>query len=192
MMRRGEPYAITVNRVAGDLFGVWGLRMQLGRGLQPGDDAPGAPRVAVLADYYWRQMFAASPNVIGETVTIDSVPHAIAATVIACATVWRRRTARGDAALAALQHEVRSGDVLRAPSSGFELGAFTGAAAVLGLEAMPDALHPWLKEFRSASQAGSSGGGCGSGGSGCGSGGDGGGGGGGGCGGCGGGGCGGD
>ena len=81
MMRRGEPYAITVNRVAGDLFGVWGLRMQLGRGLQPGDDAPGAPRVAVLADHYWRQMFAASPNVIGETVTIDSVPHAIVGVV---------------------------------------------------------------------------------------------------------------
>jgi predicted permease len=77
MVRRGEPYATTVARVVGDLFGVWGLRMQLGRGLRPGDDLPGAPRVTVLADHYWRQMFGASPAVIGETVMIDSVPHEI-------------------------------------------------------------------------------------------------------------------
>jgi putative ABC transport system permease protein len=81
MVRRGEPYAITVNRVAGDLFGVWGLRLQLGRGLRPDDGRPGAPRVAVLADHYWRQMFAASPNVIGETVMIDSIPHEIVGVV---------------------------------------------------------------------------------------------------------------
>jgi putative ABC transport system permease protein len=81
MVRRGEPYAITVNRIAGDVFGVWGLRTQLGRGLRAGDDAPGAPRVAVLADHYWRQMFAASPSVIGETVMIDSVPHEIVGVV---------------------------------------------------------------------------------------------------------------
>ncbi len=81
MSRRGEPYAVTVNRVAGDLFGVWGLRMQLGRGLRAGDDAPGAPRVAVLADHYWRQMFGASPSAVGETVMIDSIPHEIVGVV---------------------------------------------------------------------------------------------------------------
>ena len=81
MVRRGEPYAITVSRVAGDLFGAWGLRLQHGRGLRPDDGRPGAPRVAVLADHYWRQMFAASPNVIGETVMIDSLPHEIVGVV---------------------------------------------------------------------------------------------------------------
>ena len=81
MVRRGEPYATTVGRVAGDLFGAWGLRLQLGRGLRPGDDSPGAPRVAVLADHYWRQMFGASPSVIGETIMIDSVPHEIVGVV---------------------------------------------------------------------------------------------------------------
>jgi predicted permease len=63
--------------VTGDLFDVWGLRPHFGRGLRAGDDSPGAGRVVVLADHFWRQMFAAAPEVIGETVFIDGVAHEI-------------------------------------------------------------------------------------------------------------------
>jgi hypothetical protein len=71
------PTAVTVSRVTGDLFGVWGFRTQLGRGLRPEDDAPSRPRVGVLSDHHWRELFSASPAVIGDTVLIGGVPHEI-------------------------------------------------------------------------------------------------------------------
>jgi putative ABC transport system permease protein len=77
VVRGGSTYATTVSRAAGDLFGAWGLRLALGRGLRQGDDAPGAARVAVLAHHYWDQMFARAPSVIGETILLDGVPHEI-------------------------------------------------------------------------------------------------------------------
>ena len=77
LVRGGDTYATTISRVAGDLFNAWGLRLTLGRGLRPGDDAPGAAKVAVLAHHYWDQMFARSPQVIGETILIDGVAHEI-------------------------------------------------------------------------------------------------------------------
>ena len=70
----GEPAAATISRVTGDLFGVWGFRTQLGRVLRPEDDEPGRPRVGVLSDRHWRELFGASPAAIGETVLIGGVP----------------------------------------------------------------------------------------------------------------------
>jgi putative ABC transport system permease protein len=72
-----DPMRITVIRVSGDLFAVWGLRIHLGRALRPGDDSPGAPRVAVLTDRFWRETFGSTPMAVGETVMIDGVPYAI-------------------------------------------------------------------------------------------------------------------
>ena len=72
-----DPARLTVSQVTGDLFGVWGLRMQLGRGLRPGDDSPGAPAVVVLSERSWREAFGRSPSVIGETVGVDGVPREV-------------------------------------------------------------------------------------------------------------------
>lgn len=81
VLRRGDTAAAEVGRAAGDLFGAWGLDLVRGRGLRPGDDAPGAPRVAVLAHHYWQQMFDSSPAVIGETILLDGVAHEIVGVV---------------------------------------------------------------------------------------------------------------
>ena len=78
LLRTGiEPARVTVGRVTGDLFGVWGLRPQRGRGLRAGDDRPGAPRVAVLSDHFWRQSFDGSADALGSTILLDGVPHEI-------------------------------------------------------------------------------------------------------------------
>lgn len=78
-LRRGgtDPERVTVNRVTGDLFGVWGLRMQLGRALDGSDTTPGAPPVAVLTDRAWTNMFARAHSAMGQSVLIDDVPHTI-------------------------------------------------------------------------------------------------------------------
>jgi putative ABC transport system permease protein len=72
-----DPARITVSRVTGDLFGVWELPTQLGRGLWASDTRSGAPRTAVLSDRFWADAFARSPQAIGQRVLIDGVDHEI-------------------------------------------------------------------------------------------------------------------
>jgi predicted permease len=72
-----DPARVTVSRVTGDLFGVWGLRTQVGRGLHVTDGGPGTAPVAVLSDWYWREAFARSAQVLGSSVIVDAVPHTI-------------------------------------------------------------------------------------------------------------------
>ena len=78
LRRAGHDAArITVSRVTGDLFGVWGFHPQRGRGLRPGDDRPGMPPVAVLSDRFWTDAFARSDAAVGQSVTIEGVVHEI-------------------------------------------------------------------------------------------------------------------
>lgn len=81
LVRGDGAYAAEVSWVAGDLFGAWGIRALLGRLPRPGDDEPGAPRVAVLAHHYWQRMFGGSSSVIGETIRLNGVPHQIVGVV---------------------------------------------------------------------------------------------------------------
>ena len=58
--------------VSGDYFEVLGLRMAMGRGLQPADESSRAP-VAVLSEAYWRRRFGADSSVIGSTIQAGSL-----------------------------------------------------------------------------------------------------------------------
>lgn len=60
-----------------DLFGVLGVAPIIGRAFRPGDDRPGAERVAVLSGGFWQRRFGGDPHVIGRTVTIDGVSHTV-------------------------------------------------------------------------------------------------------------------
>jgi putative ABC transport system permease protein len=78
MVRRGaDPTRVIVSRVTGDLFRVWGLRTQVGRGLRKEDQLTGAAGVAVLSDRFWREAFGGAATVLGESVLIDGVAHEI-------------------------------------------------------------------------------------------------------------------
>jgi predicted permease len=54
-----------------------GLRPALGRGIQPADTVPGAPKVALLGWGYWQRRFAGDASALGATVTIDGAPHTV-------------------------------------------------------------------------------------------------------------------
>jgi predicted permease len=60
-----------------ELFQVLRARPALGRTFRSGDDAPGAERIAVVSHAVWHRRFGADPKVIGQTVFIDGVAHAI-------------------------------------------------------------------------------------------------------------------
>jgi predicted permease len=72
---RAERTAATA--VTTNTFVLLGVRPALGRDFGAADDAPGAPRVAILSYAYWQSRFAGG-DVVGSTLRIDDV----AATVI--------------------------------------------------------------------------------------------------------------
>jgi predicted permease len=64
--------------VTGNYFQLLGLRPALGRLLEPQDDtAKNANFVAVLSYNYWRTRFAASRDIVGQTVLVNGHPFAI-------------------------------------------------------------------------------------------------------------------
>ena len=59
-----------------ELFDVLGVRPVLGRGFQPGDDAPGAEPVAVLSYGLWREL-GSEASVLGKRLTLDGMPRTV-------------------------------------------------------------------------------------------------------------------
>ncbi len=57
--------------VTGDYFPLFDAPPLLGRWLGPEDDRPGAPRVMVLGNPFWRHQFGADPAIVGKTVSLD-------------------------------------------------------------------------------------------------------------------------
>ena len=74
---RGEPELLASARVAWNFFDVLGVHPMLGREFHADDDRPGAQPVAIISDALWKRRLGASPDVIGQFLTLDSVPTAI-------------------------------------------------------------------------------------------------------------------
>jgi len=54
------------------MMDVLGIKPLLGRGFEPADDAPGAPRVMLLGEPLWRHAFGADPHVVGRAVQVNA------------------------------------------------------------------------------------------------------------------------
>lgn len=78
ILRDGEGPARLVPGVtaSSELLDVLGASPILGRGFQPGDDVPGAERVALLSYRLWQDM-GGSPSVIGTRVMLDGIPSTV-------------------------------------------------------------------------------------------------------------------
>ncbi|HEX4913444.1 MAG TPA: ABC transporter permease [Vicinamibacterales bacterium] len=61
-------------QVTEGFFATLQVQPALGRGIQPEDDRPGAERVVLISDAFWRRRFAADPSVIGRSITFNAVP----------------------------------------------------------------------------------------------------------------------
>lgn len=67
---------VNAEAVEGGYFATLGVTAQLGRLIQPSDDA-GAARVAVISDEMWRSRFASDRGVIGRSLRINAQPFEI-------------------------------------------------------------------------------------------------------------------
>jgi len=60
--------------VSGNYFSVVRPPLAIGRGINEGDDAPGAPLVGVISFRIWSQLFGESPSAIGKTIFVNGTP----------------------------------------------------------------------------------------------------------------------
>ncbi len=71
------PKALSREYVSGNYFQTLGIRPYAGRLLAPTDDVEGAPRAVVMSYQTWQRDFAADPNVVGSTFTLNTNPVTI-------------------------------------------------------------------------------------------------------------------
>ena len=65
-------------QVGGEYFRLLGIAPVVGRDFGPDEmRAPGAPRVALLAEALWERQFSADPGVVGTTIRVDGLPTVI-------------------------------------------------------------------------------------------------------------------
>ena len=67
-------YTLNEVRVAGDFFGVAGIRPAIGRLLTADDDRPGVAQVGVLSHRTWRTLFGSDPEVVGSSLSMRGRP----------------------------------------------------------------------------------------------------------------------
>ena len=75
---RGSVSRVPGAWVTGGYYETLGLNPALGRLLEPADDRPGAPLVAVISYGYWERQFAGVPDVIGRSIPVNGVAVTIA------------------------------------------------------------------------------------------------------------------
>ncbi|MCZ6917982.1 MAG: ADOP family duplicated permease [Gemmatimonadetes bacterium] len=73
----GEPDQTTAGYLTDDMFNILGVRAELGRGIVPGDGAPGSARVVVLSNGLWRRNFGGDPAILGRDIIIDQNPYRV-------------------------------------------------------------------------------------------------------------------
>jgi len=72
-----EPEQVSVGRVSEAFFRLFGASLVAGRTFTADEDRPNGPAVVVLSSEFWSRRFASNPDVVGQTVSLGSVPHTI-------------------------------------------------------------------------------------------------------------------
>jgi len=72
----GVQYAQNA-RVSAHYFDVLALQPVLGRNFSLDEDRPHGPKVAILSYNLWRTLFAADPNILGQSILLKGEPHTV-------------------------------------------------------------------------------------------------------------------
>ncbi len=71
------PVRLQLGRVSANFFDLLGVHALYGRTFAAGEDQESAPRVVVLADGAWREVFAGDRELIGKTITLNGNPYSV-------------------------------------------------------------------------------------------------------------------
>jgi len=72
-----NPQMVQGNAITPGLFQTLRVRPLLGRLFQPADALAGAPHAVLVREQMWRQTFAADPQIIGRTISLDNTPYTV-------------------------------------------------------------------------------------------------------------------
>ena len=73
----GEPERLEGAFVGAPFFAILGAHPLAGRWFAPGEDQPGAPRVAVISEDLWQRRFGRSRGALGRTIALNGQPHTV-------------------------------------------------------------------------------------------------------------------
>ena len=73
----GEAARVPTARVTSSFFPVLRVNPAIGRAFLTEEERQGNNRVALLSDKIWRNRFAANPNVLGKTITLDGTQYSV-------------------------------------------------------------------------------------------------------------------
>ena len=74
---RGEAERAGWVQVTEGFFATLQVQPAIGRGIRPDDDRPGAERVVLISDGFWRRRFAADPSIVGRSITLNAMPATV-------------------------------------------------------------------------------------------------------------------
>src|SRR3981189_3224302 len=73
----GEPERLNCHMVSAEFLPALGISLALGRNFRAEEDQAGAAPVALLGDGLWRRKFAASPDILGKTLTLNGKSYTV-------------------------------------------------------------------------------------------------------------------
>jgi predicted permease len=73
----GKPESIRASAVSPDFFSVLGVEPLHGRVFLPEENNPGKNHEIILGYKFWQTHYAADPNAVGKTITLDGEPYSI-------------------------------------------------------------------------------------------------------------------
>jgi hypothetical protein len=73
----GDPVRLESGEATSTLFPLLGIRPFLGRVFLPGEEGPGAARLAVLGFELWQTRFGSDSSVVGRSVTLNGEPFEV-------------------------------------------------------------------------------------------------------------------
>lgn len=74
---KDNPQRIEAGRATHDLLGTLRIHPVLGRNFSPAEDQPGKGHVALLGYAIWKRLWGGDRDVLGQSLSLDTVPHTI-------------------------------------------------------------------------------------------------------------------
>jgi len=71
------PEVIGGMLVSADYFRVLGVSPRIGRSFVDSDDHPGAPRVVIMSDRFWKTRFAGDPSIVGRALRFEDEQYSV-------------------------------------------------------------------------------------------------------------------
>lgn len=72
-----EPVQVSIARVSPSFFPTLGVQPELGRTFTEEEGRPDGKYVVILSDALWRSRYHADPNLVGQTITLDSIAQTV-------------------------------------------------------------------------------------------------------------------